>query len=250
MIKEAIKYLNSLTINPSERFVEITDIDGIDRMFIVDEDGLGHEVKAINNRAEQALEINTLSGLIDYIKSDLERSEMKLFLHVKNERIVELKSTLSSDGGRELLVEAKAILPRFDFKYFHDTEELIIALQSNFVPSKDRDLLLKVIGNVREENVRNTGDDGMSQAVTIKTGIASADDVRVPNPVTLAPYRTFLEVEQPLSDFIFRMKDGPKGAIFEADGGTWRNKAILNVREYLKKELAEEIKNKKITIIA
>ena len=81
-------------------------------------------------------------------------------------------------------------------------------------------------------------------------GVASADDVIVPNPVELAPYRTFLEVEQPSSSFIFRMKNGPRGAIFEADGGAWRNQAILNIKEYLTKELAGEIESGRITIIA
>jgi hypothetical protein len=113
-----------------------------------------------------------------------------------------------------------------------------------------QDLLLKVIGNVEEKNVRQTGDNGIAQAVTIKTGVATADDVLVPNPVSLAPFRTFLEVEQPISDFIFRMKDGPKGAIFEADGGAWRNQAISNVREYLEVELFAEVELGKITIIA
>lgn len=111
-------------------------------------------------------------------------------------------------------------------------------------------MLLKVVGNVKEENVRETGDNGIAQAVTIKTGVASAADVLVPNPVSLAPYRTFLEVEQPASSFIFRMKDGPSGAIFEADGGAWRNQAIANVREYLATELESEIEKGRITIIA
>ena len=141
-------------------------------------------------------------------------------------------------------------MPNFNYGRFHDTEELIIAFQSKFTPTKDRDLLLKVIGNVKEENVRTTGDNGIAQAVTIKTGVASADDVLVPNPVTLAPYRTFLEVEQPESDFIFRMKDCPSGAIFEADGGAWRNEAILNVRAYLQSQLSLEIEAGRITIIA
>lgn len=74
--------------------------------------------------------------------------------------------------------------------------------------------------------------------------------MRVPNPVELAPYRTFLEVEQPESQFIFRMKDGPRCAIFEADGGAWRNQAITNIREYLKNELFEEIDSNRITILA
>ncbi|MEX1837974.1 hypothetical protein [Tetragenococcus halophilus] len=35
-----------------------------------------------------------------------------------------------------------------------------------------------------------------------------------------------------------------------ADGGAWRNQAIVNIREYLKEELADEIKNGKIVLLA
>ena len=62
----------------------------------------------------------------------------------------------------------------------------------------------------------------------------------VPNPVTLKPYRTFLEVDQPASDFIFRMKEysGSIGcALFEADGGAWKMEAMQNMEAYLQDEL-------------
>lgn len=109
---------------------------------------------------------------------------------------------------------------------------------------------MKVIGNIKEENVRNTGDNGFSQAVTMQTGITSVDDVIVPNPVKLAPYRTFLEVEQPTSEFVFRMKDGPRAALFEADGGVWRNVAIHNIKNYLLEAFKEEIENDNFIVIA
>lgn len=250
MIKEAIKFILDLAIKPDERFVDVVDQDGKERTFIIDEEGEAREIQPTNNRARYELELNTLTGLVKYIQSNLERKNSQFILQVVNEKKVILNGLLESDGGREFLVAANAIVPRFDYEYFHDAEELNIALQSKFVRNDDRDLILKVIGNVKEENVRTTGDTGVSQAVTIKTGVASSDDVLVPNPVTLAPYRTFLEVEQPASDFIFRMKDGPRGAIFEADGGAWRNKAIANVRDYLAKELSVEIAGGRITIIA
>lgn len=60
----------------------------------------------------------------------------------------------------------------------------------------------------------------------------------MPNPVYLAPYRTFAEIEQPVSKFVFRMESGPKAALFEADGGAWKNEAILKIKEYLQKELS------------
>ena len=118
-------------------------------------------------------------------------------------------------------------------------------LQSSFTDSGDKEVLQKYTGLVRDEAVKETGDDGISQAVTIKTGVASVGQAVVPNPVTLAPYRTFPEVDQPLSKFIFRMQEGPKAAIFEADGGAWRNQAIKNIKEYLEKEL-EGLENIKI----
>lgn len=150
----------------------------------------------------------------------------------------------------EVLAIARAIVPRFPFNEFLGMEEFNIALQSKFVANDHRAILLQVVGNVSEDNVRNTGDDGVSQAVTINQGVASKAAVKVPNPVDLAPYRTFLEVTQPESQFIFRMKDGPRGAIFEADGGAWRNQAIVNIREYLKEQLSEEIESGRITILA
>lgn len=112
-------------------------------------------------------------------------------------------------------------------------------LQSAFVDVGTKSTLLKYTGLIQDEAVKTTGDDGVSQQVTVKTGVASMGQAIVPNPVELAPYRTFPEVEQPISKFIFRMQEGPKAAIYEADGGAWRNKAILNIKEYLQEELKE-----------
>jgi hypothetical protein len=250
MLKEALKYLLDLSITPADRVVRIEDADGNDRVLVIDSEGISKEIKPLINRAVEPLRINTLTGLVEYVKANIERQNSKFYLQVFDEKTVYLKGVLDSDGGRETLIVAEAITPKFNYGSFHNTEELIIAFQSKFTKTEDRDLLMKVVGNVKEENVRETGDNGISQAVTIKTGIASATDVLVPNPVTLAPFRTFLEVKQPISDFIFRMKDGPMGAVFEADGGAWRNQAISNVREYLIIELFNEIESGRITVIA
>lgn len=248
--REAIQYLMQSGIKPEDRQVQLIDADGYIRNFIINDDGQPKEIRPVVSAAHAVLGLNSLTGLVEYIKSNLERENKPLYLHVEDERSVALQSTLLADGSRETLVSANAIVPRFHYEHYYDVEEMIINFQSKFRKTEDRDLLLKVVGNVQEENVRQTGDTGVAQAVTIKTGISNADDVVVPNPVTLAPYRTFLEVEQPESDFIFRMKEGPKGAIFEADGGAWRNEAIANIRDYLTEELTLEIHDKRITIIA
>lgn len=247
MTKEAIQYLMEQGIQPIDRLVSF---DNDERWLVINSDGQAKEILPQVFTANNVLEINTLSGFVNYVMANLDRTDKSLIVHVKNEHNIYLKGLLEIDGSRETLAAARAIVPSFDFDYFMDMEQFNIALQSKFVKNKDRDILLQVVGNVSEDKVKSTGDDGVSQAITINQGVATKADVKVPNPVTLAPYRTFLEVDQPESQFIFRMKDGPRGAIFEADGGAWRNQAIVNIREYLKEQLSKEIEAGRITILA
>lgn len=91
-------------------------------------------------------------------------------------------------------------------------------------------------GTVTDGTITEYGDDGVSQKATVKRGVASREEKKVPSPCILRPYRTFHEVEQPASTFIFRMKsgsNGPECALFEADGGAWKNQAMNNIRDYL-----------------
>ena len=194
------------------------------------------------------LTVSTLTGLVDYIKTNVDHLEGKLLIQVKSPEEVALYSPLNADREREKYVSAEAILPNnVVYDKFLDTERFNIMLQSAFVDDEDKSKLLKYTALITDDTVKNFGDDGISQKVTVKTGVASVSDAVVPNPVTLAPFRTFPEVEQPESKFIFRMKEGPSAALFEADGGAWRNKAILNIKAYLEKELEH---NHNVEIIA
>jgi hypothetical protein len=152
---------------------------------------------------------------------------------------VRLSSELKLEKHREEYMVCNAIVPRVIFDNFIETEKFNIMLQSNFVKNNDVEKLLIVTGKIRDEAVKETGDDGISQSVTVKTGVASVGAVVVPNPVILAPYRTFPEIDQPASKFIFRMKEGPLATIIEADGGAWRNEAMEGIKGFLKTELVE-----------
>lgn len=187
------------------------------------------------------IEMKTLSSLVEYIKANIDSMSEKMIIHVISPTEVHLYSSLDADRKREHLVEVNAELPDFRFGSFIDHESFVIALQSKFVSNADRDLVLKFAGTVEDGTVAQYGDDGVTQKATVKTGLASKADAVVPNPVTLIPYRTFLEVQQPASDFVFRMKsaNGVQCAIFEADGGAWKNEAMDNIKGYLKNELAD-----------
>lgn len=197
-------------------------------------------LERVNEVVADTLKLTTLTGLIDYIKANIDDLQGKLLVQVKSCDEVLLYSPLNIDKNRELYVAAAAILPNnVQYERFMDTERFNIMLQSAFVDNTDKLLLLKYTGLVRDEAVKESGDDGVSQQVTIKTGVASVGQAVVPNPVTLAPYRTFPEIVQPESKFIFRMKEGPSAALFEADGGAWRNKTIQSIKEYLQEALKD-----------
>lgn len=199
-------------------------------------------LERVNKPTAENLSISTLTGLVDYIKSDIDKlaKEGELLIQIKSHKEVRLYSPLNEDRKRELYIKAETILPdNIYYDRFLETERFNIMLQSSFIDNVDKSILLKYTGLVQNDAVKTIGDNGVSQAVTIKTGVASVGQAEVPNPVELIPYRTFPEIEQPSSKFIFRMKEGPSAAIFEADGGSWINKAMSSIKEYLVENLKE-----------
>lgn len=186
------------------------------------------------------LEVSNLTSVVDFMKANIDGIQDKLLIQVSSPRTVRLLTPLDVDRNRQEILRAVAILPdNIIYDRFIDTERFNIMLQSGFADNEDKELLLKFTGLIRDEAVKETGDDGISQAVTIKTGVASVGQAVVPNPVLLAPYRTFPEIEQPESKFIFRMKEGPNAALYEADGGAWKNEAMRRIKEYLVENLKE-----------
>ena len=92
-------------------------------------------------------------------------------------------------------------------------------------------------------SVRETKDDGVAQEVSTSRGVHVLSASRVPNPVFLKPFRTFLEVEQPESGFVLRMKPGgpgqekPQIALFECDGGRWEVQAVESIAAWLTEQV-------------
>lgn len=230
----------------------IEHIVGLGKAEIHEENGQVYSDKQLHLLKEPAaspFEIHTLTGLVDYLKSEFDGAG-QVMIHVVSPTEVKVSSQLNSDAERSNFVVAEALTPSFRFDSWYGSEDFNIKLQSCFVKNDDRDIMLKVVGNIQESQVNDFGDDGVSQSVVAKADVHSVANVEVPNPVKLAPYRTFVEVEQPESDFVFRMKNGPQCSIFEADGGAWKNDAIENIKEFLCSALKEEIERKRITIIA
>lgn len=233
MIEKALKYLAGLS-TPNIR--EINGQTYTDKPL----------TRVKYNPKAEPLRLTTLGSLLDYISSGLDDlGERQLIIHVQSPTRVEVFSALDNERDRETLVIVDASVPQIVFGSYIDHESFCVAMQSKFVddPETDRALLLKFAGTVEAGSVAEYGDDGVSQKAVVKTGIASKGDALVPSPVSLRPYRTFLEVPQPASSFIFRMKqdkyDGIQCALFEADGGAWKLNAMQLIKDYLIEELTD-----------
>lgn len=202
-------------------------------------------------RAE-TLTVNSLSGLVGYLKSRFCDNERRspVLLHVESPTKVAVYSALDSDRKRESLIEATALLDKFPYGRFMNSESFIINVQSLIQRDLDAKAILECASSIRIEGGGDLTDNGVSQTVTVKEGAATLTKAEVPSPAELRPYRTFLEVEQPSSPFVFRIDKHGDCALFEADGGIWKHVAMSNIRDFLASELQELIEKNVLTIIA
>jgi hypothetical protein len=129
-------------------------------------------------------------------------------------------------------------------------EEMIIFLRQRFTTEGDRETVLEFLSHVDLSAEAVFRDDGFSQEVTIKKeGIAGRKATVVPNPLSLCPFRTFPEIEQPSADYILRLSKGeasgqahPKVTLIAVDdGGAWKMAAIQSIKEWLIDKLNEAV---------
>ena len=186
-----------------------------------------------------AIGIHTLSGLVDLIGA---LGLTDVFVQIESPTEVSvLAKSLDAAGQRAEYVSGTASLSEaFRFGVFYNPGDFVIALQSKFVADAgDIQSLLVLASNVKQEAVTVNEDDGFSQKLSASAGVALKHSISAKPRVNLAPYRTFTEVEQPVSMFLFRAQGGspteqPKLALFEADGGAWRNVATENIARHLR----------------
>lgn len=192
----------------------------------------------------ETLQVSTLTGFIDYIKANPDKLEGKsIMVLIDSYKRVKLISKLQGELlERAVYIEAVVDpeLKTFQFDRYMSIESFIIALRSMFEPTEDVEKVIAYISKVRGGKGFTLDDDGVTQAATVSTGVSGALTKKESAPVILRlrPFRTFREIQQVESEFLFRMKLGDDGetvncALFEADGGRWRSQAISAIYERL-----------------
>lgn len=173
----------------------------------------------------------------------------QILIQVLDYRKVRIFTTLDGEMDRCWLYECEADTPRIKTNSYMSHEEAVIQLRSLYIPNFDTEYLLKLLGSVSRESKVSSNDNGVSQTVEARTGVALTANVEVRPYVSLRPFRTFLEVEQPESTFLLRLDNGGNIGLFEADGGVWKLEATRNIAAYFEKELGELIEDGRVVVL-
>jgi hypothetical protein len=208
---------------------------------------VGDDWELLKRAAPKSLQLHTLQGLVDYLAAGIDPVEKASHVvHVLGPQTVRLEGSVEEALMGERPCLAQVTFPEgltgFPFGQWQPAEMFVLGLQALFVPTKERDGLLTLVSSIRGGDVRETSDNGYAQEVKATKGVALVANVPVPSRVRLQPYRTFREVEQPASDFVLRLAQGPEQKpsllLAEADGGAWRLEAVHSVGEWLRTRLA------------
>jgi hypothetical protein len=203
------------------------------------------------------LKIHTLTGLVDYITVNPDGLNIDTaFLHVVNPTYVKLLTRCiepSMQRPNPATADCDLLLgDTYNFGQYRSIEQTIVDLQAKFVLNVDLESTLAIIGNLKEEAVNSYSDDGVTQTVQTRQGISRVANTDIPSRLRLQPYRTFPEIEQPVGEFILRLrkssdKDGGiVCALFESGYSTWQASAIGDISTYL----TDELERRKVTTVS
>ena len=195
---------------------------------------------------EDGLLVYTLSAFVEILNREFDGTytEEELLVIVENERSVQVVTKpMTEDLKRSRPLRAEMLkTEEFPFGHWIDLEAFVIKLASLFEPTPDRDAIAAYVRKVDVTEQMRYADDGVTQVAEVKRGASGAvtDSQEAKSIARLKPYRTFREVVQPESEFLFRLKtgDGKVGcALFEAEGGAWRLNAVDYIADYLRQHL-------------
>ena len=213
--------------------------------------GEAEEVRVRDPHIPQRKTIFTLQGLIDFIKADVDHlfgdPKHRYIVSVMGPDCVSIYSPLTGEENiRHEVARCTYEAEHIGFGRQMTQEDFVVMVQSRFVDTDSRALVLKVVGNMSDQQSNTTADDGVTQQLTVKKGVVTNGTVSFQNPAYLQPIRTFTEVEQPESPFVLRVTPGDAEkktpttvALHECDGGAWKIQAVRTIGAFLREALED-----------
>lgn len=243
MIKAAIEKIQELA-QP-----KIHEVDG--RHFFFNEEGTEEILPEvflpeINN-------LNSLDAMVKMVKTEaIKRWKPPFYITIPSPTMVNCYPQPEDEEKRfHRAVYYTAIatdIPGWNTSEQMTFEEAMIALRTRFQPTEDTVYALKLLSDITTGAKVTYNDNGIATSVVTKKGIDLQSNAAIRPIVSLKPYRTFQEVEQPASDFLIRVNE--RGILFtEADGGMWRLAARKTIKEYFEEAFSAEIQDGSVVVM-
>lgn len=241
MIKEAIQYIVGLKENKTYT--------------IGGENYSDHELVRIEPHVDRPREIqvNGLSSIAELIREEngIFSESLPIYIRIIDAREVSVFTSYDKMMARDALYRCSCDAPFFRPGWM-EHDEAIIKLRSIFVQdtdASDLEYVMDLLSRISKESSVTSSDNGISQTVEARQGVALSQRVNVRPIVRLTPYRTFLEVEQPTSEFLLRLDGDGRVGLLEADGGRWKMDAKKCIAEFFTKELADLVNARKVVVL-
>ena len=197
----------------------------------------------------RCIDLTGLDSICKMVRNEAEHVGLQIFIQVKDYKSVSVFTELDEDEDRLYLYNCVADTPGVTMGRFMAYENAVIELRSLYIPNKGTEYLLQLLSSISNESKVTSSDNGVTQQVEARSGIALNSMVKIEPRVTLQPFRTFVEVAQPESEFLLRINDRGEIGFFPADGGVWKLEATRNVAAYFEDKLHDMIEAGTVVVI-
>lgn len=241
MDRDAIEFIKDVVAAATENHIQ--NVNG--ENFYVN----GSKAEQLSFRTPEVLDLFSLTQIVNYIQLHIREETEKMYVNVKSfDKVDVYIEGLNDNGKRNHIASAHFhdVFKKYSDGTYLTQEDFIIQMLSRFSPDLQRDEVLRLVNSIKTGESVTTNDDGFSQNVEVKAGVALVREVSLKNQWRLVPYKTFPEVEQPTIDYILRVQKGtdtPRVALFECDGGRWQVEMTARVREWLIQQLKVKLED-------
>lgn len=235
MLKEAIEKIAAMA-SPRLEYIE-------GRTYMVGPNGAEELRPELDNVV--TITLNSLDALVKMVKTELDQAYgAPLFIQIPSHLKViafTMPDLVTKRCLRTVPYEVKATdVPGWEPESLLGFEQAMIALRTRFQETPDTEYALKLLSDITTGSKVTYNDNGIATSVVTQSGIALQNNTNIRPIISLRPYRTFQEVDQPSSQFLIRITE--RGIKFvEADGGMWKLAARQTIKKHLEEALKDEV---------
>lgn len=227
------------------------------RSFLVAGDDF-EEIEPIEPPKPEKAVVRSLNAFVALVKTEVAGFYKDLPVYISCDKHDHVKAFTKPDVDDDLHrwtpYEAVAVdLPPLveDVRWNFDEAQIKLRAMFQRAPedkTNDVDYILSLLSHMSVDQSVKSDDNGVTQTVQVRKGVSFVENQRVRPIVKLAPYRTFQEVEQPESEFVFRVYDDRSISLTAADGGMWKLAARIATLDYLTSALQSEIEQGRVIV--